>query len=370
MKELTRRRFAVSLFAPRMASWWVYLVAVALGAVSLVTSLWHGIVRFPSAGVTGVVLAVPVGVAWWWLLRLPQLWMRLSRSAAVAAVVWGATAGAGLYALPANGAIMTLLGQHASVGTAQTWGAALAAPLTEETGKAFAIAMVVLLSRQRLRTPMDGALIAAFAGLGFTLAEDVLYGFNTAYLSFGESPVISTMVVFFLRAVLFAAVSHVVFSAFVGAGVAWLVTGSGVRRVPLGLAFVVTGPTLHLVWNSPWLTSIWARVVYLVVVPFLVWGALRVVRSEESAWFRRILQRPGALGDIPAAYVGAVRATWWKRRAYRKDVARSYGPAALAVQRRLEAELTDLADAVAMGDDDAAAAVRASLEARLATRAT
>ena len=101
------------------------------------------------------------------------------------------------------------------------------------------------------------------------------------------------------------------------------------------------------------------------VVPFVLWAVLRYVRSEEHRWFRQVLGRPGALGAVPAAYVDTVGATWWKRRAYRASVVKTFGAGALAPQRILEAELTDLADAVDVGDEAAADALRARLEGRL-----
>lgn len=366
MKELTRRRFAVPFFAPARVAWWVLVAALVWGAFQVWSALGVGVIEFPAAAVTGVLLGAIVWLVWWLLLRIPQLWARISRSASWAAALWGALVAAGAYALPANGAIITLLAQHVSVDLAQAWGAAIAAPITEETGKALAILAIVVVARERLRTPMDAALLAGFAGLGFTVTEDILYGFNVAYLSFGENPAVSTVIVFFMRAVLFASVSHVVFSAFVGAGVGFWITDRSRLRFPVGLAFIVAGPLLHMLWNSPLLLSLPARIAFLVAVPLLVWGAIRLVRGAEHRWFVRTLALPGALGRVPARYVDSVKRSWWKRRAYRKDVTKTFGPQALVAQRRLEAELTDLADAVAVGDLAAAADVRASLEARLA----
>ncbi|PKQ14192.1 MAG: hypothetical protein CVT68_13140 [Actinobacteria bacterium HGW-Actinobacteria-8] len=90
-----------------------------------------------------------------------------------------------------------------------------------------------------------------------------------------------------------------------------------------------------------------------------------MVRRSEYLWFRRVLSTSGALGAVPLAYLDAVRPTWWQRRKYRESVAKKFGRAAIASQRAVEADLTDLADAVDMGDTAAAAMVRARLEARL-----
>lgn len=366
MRELARARFAVPWWAPRRAGWWVLVVASAVGAVGVWQALAPGWRDFPTAGITALVLTLPLVVSWWWLLRLPQLWARIARSGAFAAILWGAVVAVGVYALPSNAALLTVIGQQVGIGVAQDWGPAVVAPVTEEIGKALGIGVVVLAASQKLRTPMDAALLGAFAGVGFTVTENVLYAFNIAYLNLGENPVISTVVIYFVRAVVFGAVSHAFFSGVMGAGLGFLLAGAGRARVPYGIALTTLGPVLHALWNSPLLTPWWLRVAYVLAVPLIVWWIVRVVRRSEYVWFRAVLSAPGVLGEIPPAYVEAVRPTWWQRRTYRASVARAYGHAAVAPQRRLEAELTDLADAVDMGDERASRALRARLEARLA----
>ena len=148
MKEVTRKRFTVG-FAPRRVGWWV-LVGVSLaGAVMTVWAFLPGVEEFPVAAGTGLVFSAPLVIAWWWLLRMPQLWVRISRSGALWAMAWGGFVATGIYALPSNGALITLIGQRVGIDAAQQWGAALIAPLTEETGKALGIAMVLLAAGQR-----------------------------------------------------------------------------------------------------------------------------------------------------------------------------------------------------------------------------
>ncbi len=365
MRGLARARFAVGWWSPRRAGWWVLIAASAVGAVGLWQGLAPGWRDFPMAGITALALTAPLAVAWWWLLRLPQLWARIAPSGAIAAITWGALVAAGIYALPSNAALITVLGQVAGIDTAQAWGAALVAPLTEEIGKAMGIGVVLLAAGQKLRTPMDAALIGGFAGLGFTLTENVLYAFNIAYVNLGENQVASTAVIYVLRAVVFGAVSHAAFSAFVGAGIGFLAVGRSRGRVPLGLALIALGTVLHGLWNSPLLATLWLRGAYLVAVPLIVWAVLRVVRRSEYLWFRGVLSAPGALGAVPPEYLDAVRPTWWQRRSYRASVVKAYGPTAVESQRAVEAELSDLADAVDTGDEAAAATLRARLEARL-----
>jgi len=365
VKELARRRFDVG-FAPRRAGWWLLFVASLGGAAMTGWALLPGAKTFPVAAGTGLVFTVPLLIGWWWLLKLPQLWSRISRSGAIAAMAWGAFAAAGIYALPANGALITVMGQRAGIDVAQQWGAALIAPLTEETGKALGIVVVLLAAGQRLRTPMDAALLGALSAVGFTATEDVLYGINIAYLNLGENEVVSTTVIYVARAIVFGPVSHIVFSAAVGAGIGVLAVGRRRGRVPIGFALIGLGAGLHGLWNSPLLDALWTRIAYLVVVPFVMWAVLRYLRTEEHRWFEQVLVRPGALGAIPATYLRTVGATWWRRRGYRASVVKAFGAGAIGPQRVLEAELTDLADAVDVGDQESAARIRGVIEARLA----
>ncbi len=152
----------------------------------------------------------------------------------------------------------------------------------------------------------------------------------------------------------------------VGAGIGFLMVGRSRGRVPLGVALIVLAPMLHGLWNSPVAgVAVAARRLPGGDAVHRVGGAARDPRRSEYLWFRDVLSAPGALGAIPPEYLGAVRPTWWQRRTYRASVARTYGRAALAPQRAVEAELTDLADAVDVGDEAAADALRARLATRL-----
>ena len=365
MKHLTRRRFPVPVFAPRRLGWWLLVLSSIGGLAVFALAIADSIPVFPYAFVTALVLSVPLVGAWMLLLRIPQLWARISTSGAVAAMLWGGGAAVGLYALPANGAILELLAQYRGVEFASTWGAAIAAPLTEETAKAFAVGLVVLASGQRLRTPMDAALIAGYSAVGFTATEDILYSLNVAWLNLGEGPVVSTLVIYLVRAVIFGLVAHVVFSALVGAGIGWISLGKGLglgaARIPAGLAMIGAGYGLHWLWNSPILVELWARFAYVFAVPFLMWWLLYAVRKLEHAWFERTLAEPGVMRGLDPALPGIVKRSWFARHRYRGDVAKAWGWQAREYQIQAEALLTDLADAASAGDQRAVERFRGEL---------
>ena len=194
------------------------------------------------------------------------------------------------------------------------------------------------------------ALVGLFAsGLGSV---------NIAQLNLGENQWLSTLVIYFLRGGLFGLASHVLMSAVVGAGIGYLMAGRApagpdgetvkLRRPLLGIGLIALGYVLHFTWNSP--IDIGPRFLYQAIVPFVVWWVLWGVRRAEARWFRATLAAPGALADLPPAWIDAVKHSWFARQRFRASIVRAYGPAAGTLQRRLEARLSDLADAVASGD--------------------
>lgn len=371
MRELTRRRFAVPAWAPRSVEWWAVLAMIAVGAVIMVMALAPSMAQYPGAAAMGLMFSVMIGVGWWWLLRIPQLWARIASSGALLALAWGALAATGAYALPANGALIMMLAQYTSLDFTSAWAPALVAPLTEEPAKVFAVIAVLLVSAQRLRTPMDAALLGAFGGVGFTVTEDLLYTLNVASLNLGENEAITSLVVLFARTLLFPSFSHVVLSAFVGAGLGLLVLRGTRGWLPAGVALIMLGVGLHWLWNSPLLLPLWPRFLLVAVLPFLVWWGIHALRRTEHAWFVRVLSADGALGAVPREYLDAVPATWRLRRRRRAQVVRAFGRGAVEPQRLLEARLTDLADAVDVGDQQDADRLRAALATQLgATTAT
>ena len=135
MKEIARRSATVRLWNPGNPGWWLLVVFTAAGAWVLATGLAPAFQRFAVTGALAVLLSAPMFVLVWFLVKGMQIVTRPARSAALAAVIWGAVVATGVFALNANGAVILLLAQHVSLDFANEWGAAIAAPLTEETGK-------------------------------------------------------------------------------------------------------------------------------------------------------------------------------------------------------------------------------------------
>ncbi len=365
MKTISRRIATVRAFNPRNLGWWVWAVPSVAGLVTFLILLWPAMGRYPLSGLTGLVLSVPYLVLWWFALRAMQIVTRIGRSGQWAAIFWGGGAAVGVYALPANGAIIEALGQTFGIDLANDWGAALAAPFTEETGKVLGVLAVLVAAKSWMRTPMDGLLIGGYVGLGFTLSENFLYGFNITVMNFGESPAVSTLVVYILRAGFFFPISHTIFTALAGAGIGFLLARPVARNGWLALLCLTAAYGTHFLWNSPLLSNLPLRFLVAAAVPFVMWLGVHVARKAEYRWYLAALLPEVQLNPSLGRYVGVVRPTLIQRLKYRSGVGRHFGTLGKQFQRELEGLLVDLADARDAGDEAEAARLRALVAQRV-----
>lgn len=128
------------------------------------------------------------------------------------------------------------------------------APLTEEPSKALAMLIVAFVMWRVVPNRRYGAALGAAAGLGFGVAESILYVFQIAVSNLpeiaairGEAIAIRVIVTPFM---------HPLWSAFVGIGVFALVANrhrtTRLSKSPtsLPMLFLLLGMLNHLVWNS------------------------------------------------------------------------------------------------------------------------
>jgi len=128
---------------------------------------------------------------------------------------------------------------------------AMFAPLTEESFKAIGMLVVALFVWKSVPNRRYGAALGAAAGVGFAIAEDILY-FCFQFYPSGAGPE-----VYLLRIVLLPFM-HPVWSAFVGIGVFVLAAEkSKTENASFGLPllFLFLGIVNHIVWNSVAVTT-------------------------------------------------------------------------------------------------------------------
>ncbi len=363
MKEQQRRSFTFSWWQPRSIAWWVYMMLTIGGFALFLALMTPAILDYPATAITGLVFSIGLIAFWWWFIRRPQIFGRISRRAAIAATLWGGGASVGAYALLGNESIIILVGQHMSLDVASAWGPAIAAPLTEEIGKTLGIVAVLLLARARMRTPMEGVMLGAYVGLGFMLVENFLYGFNATVINFGEYPLIATLTVYFARSMLLALLSHMLLTALAGAGLAYLWRYGHRARPGLGLGLIASAFVVHALWNSPLLDNLGLRILVSVALLGGFWALLKRVRNDEQQWLRETLASEVVRGTVPQPYVHGVAKSLRGRRKYRRAVGQAYGPQAEQYQAYLDGLLVDLADAVSVRDDAAAQLYRQAIQA-------
>jgi len=313
----------------RNLCFWVFVFGVAAGVYQMIR--YYG----PNLGAYGVGLGVgTLGFAvytipWLLLLAYHNRYTSLPAKLLLTAFVWGATSAAFWIALHANGALLSLYGKAFGQAWVSDWGAGLTAPFTEEIAKALALVLLLGLAPRLVRSPYDGLMIGAYAGLGFQIFEDILYAFNGTYASFGADQVGAAWHILILRGIT-GLVGHVLFSAVFCAGLMWLL-GRGERKHRLrGLVLMLAAMLAHGTWDN--LNAIGYSVagilgifllLYLVAPAadlLLLWVTFRLAAPQEQRWMRAILTPEVERGVLTGAEVDAAAGGWRTRRAYRKSL--------------------------------------------------
>lgn len=240
-------------FRPRSAVWWLYCLAVGLGAPGITlavadsftmakTSLWT------IAPLFVITLALFAALVLWadpyrarrpWILALSSL--------------FGATVATWL-AIHGNAHLVSLTTRLLPEGVGADWAAAVAGPSTEEWGKMLGTCIIMLIAWRTLRRPMHGLLVGAFVGLGFQIFENVSYAANNAPAD-ANSDLTGALSVTVLRSIIGVS-SHWLYTAITGVGVAFLLGRtlkhySRAQRILRFLGLYALGWGLHFWWNAP-----------------------------------------------------------------------------------------------------------------------
>src|SRR4029079_7095890 len=168
-----------------------------------------------------VLYSVPVLL----VIRFLDSYEREPRSMMFGAFMWGFVV-AILFAGLSNdlwGVVITKVG---GVEFAKQWSAALTAPVNEELYKYLGLVVLFLIARAEFDDLLDGFVYGALIGLGFAVAEDLMY----FMFNFGGS-VGDVIQGFFLRVVLTGLYGHVTYTAISGVGFAYFVTRRGEKSL-------------------------------------------------------------------------------------------------------------------------------------------
>ncbi|MBB2947132.1 RsiW-degrading membrane proteinase PrsW (M82 family) [Actinoplanes lutulentus] len=315
------------LIQVRNLCFWVFAIGVAGGAYDLIQYFKPGLTPYGTGIGFGVAGFAIYTIPWLILLSYHNRYTRLPGKLLLAAAAWGAFAATFWVAITANGAILSIYGKLFGQAWASDWGAGLTAPFTEETSKALALILLIGLAPRLVRSPFDGLIIGAYAGLGFQIIEDILYAYNATIVAFGADQIGAAWQIVALRS-LSGLFGHVLFSAIFCAGLMWLLgRGQGTHRLR-GALLMIGAMLAHGFWDDMGALgyklggNIGISLLWFIVLPavdlLLLWLAFRLAVPQEQAWLRAILAPETESGLLTDAEVAAAAGGWRARRAFRK----------------------------------------------------
>jgi protease PrsW len=343
----------VSLFQLRQAAFWLFVILLAITALSVLSEQLTYFEVFPQGWVFSTLLlalyVVPVAVA----IYLLDLFEREPVSLLVAAFLWGGVISIGL-AAPTNTAWIEILAKIGGVELAQAWGAALVAPPVEETVKFLGVVVIYLIARNEIDDLIDGFIYGALVGLGFAAVENVQYFVQAIAASGGADQLGPVFEMFLLRVVIVGAYMHVLWTGISGLGLAYYVTQRNQphgKRLLVMIGLFALAIAAHVVWNSPLLGELvvagtGGQVLFGLIKgsPFFIFLAVLVVLAQrrEHRWFQMATAAhvgDDVLTEEEIAELGGLRSRWRSRR----SVGQRKGPAGARLMGRLQREQINLA---------------------------
>jgi protease PrsW len=352
---------------PRKWTFWVYVGFVVVSIVPMLGIAFRPAGALPW-GITTFAVAVNLllGVVLVLLIRWLDVYRGIPTPLLVAAFVWGAVVAIG-WAVIANDDILALATKLLGGTTGSAWGAAISAPVVEETLKLAGVAAVILIGREFVRRPTHGMFIGAFCGLGFQLAEDVLYAVQNAFSPNATSDFAAMAPVVLVR-ILTAFDSHWLMTAITGLALGYAITRhdrSWARRLLVAVVLFAIAWWIHFFTDSPLVEDQLSGVLGTVgaigkSIPNLILGFIvyRIaMRAEWRHYAATVGEEPSEV--ITRSEVESMR-TSRRRRTMRRRNSRHGGKQARRVARRLQRAQLQLANDVET-DPGAAALTRATI---------
>ncbi len=328
---LERRREAVEasgwgrrfrLVQPHNLCFWVYIALVGIGLAEF-TQLARRYTDFLApAFISALVLFAFYGLIIFAALRAMDRYARKPLGLVLAAFAWGASAAVYAIAIHGNDANIALMAKLFGQPFAADWGAAISAPLVEETAKGAGFLLLLALAPLLIRSLYDAIFVGAFIGLGFQILEDIQYGINGAIANFGADQFAAVLGTFALRGATGIA-SHALYTAVFCAGLVYLIgTPVQKRRAGLGVLLMLAAMVAHGAWDgAAAIGDGGVGATFATLAAALIgWGALiAVVRRSggpERGWMRAILDPEVAAGTITKDELDALVAKRKERKRY------------------------------------------------------
>jgi RsiW-degrading membrane proteinase PrsW (M82 family) len=343
----------------------VILLLVTVPRVT--SSIVDVVTRFPTAGTVALLLWAAYAFPLIWLVNRFDFFEREPTMLLVMGLAWGGIIASSMAVL-ANQAVFSIFTSLFGEGFTQRWGAALAAPTTEELLKAIGIIAVILLALRGIRSAIDGFVVGAMVGIGFQVVENFVYTGNLLLATGdGVPPLRTVFEVFLVRGIGAGLWSHAVYSGVVGLGLGYAFTR---RDRPLGrrLAVAVTmlgiAWFMHFLWNLPPLVEGTGPLVSVgkgaIILALLAIVVLRNQRREAHIYtdYLEALQDPALASPDEIEQLR----TYGSREAGVREAGRRGGEKVADAVRQLQRAQADLSVALATGDVAAVTAGKRRIE--------
>jgi RsiW-degrading membrane proteinase PrsW (M82 family) len=346
---------------------WVFSAYLLFGAWTLWKDFGAIAGAFPAVTVVNLLfLAVTLTVGMWLARRVLRPVQAPPLAASWLAVGWGALAATGL-ALILNSLNQSTLSEAAGLQFAGRWGAALTAPIDEETVKLLGVVLLAAVSSRLVRSAADGLVYGALVGLGFQVAENLVYGFNQVAATGGVGSAGSAFDILVIRVLGTGYGSHWAMTAVAGAGIGYFVGAAGrprSRRLLVALGGLALAMAMHFQFNSPFLDgTVWESLLKPAMNLVVVMVVFVLVRRRFLARWREVCAEETVSGALRAGEAQVLS----RRHARRRSLRRIPSPARSAVKRLQAAQLDLLENRVPyMEPPGAAEQLRAAIAERRA----
>ena len=307
------------------------VIILAVVALFLVGYLIIGL--GPDAFALGGIMAlVPLAIVFFGV-RWVDRWEPEPRLAVVFAFLWGAVVAVIIALVVGAGVdpLITALSGGDEFGY-EFIGAAIQAPLVEESAKGLGLLVIFFAARKYFDGPVDGVVYAAWIAGGFAFTENILY-FGGQLLDSGTIASGSVGEIFLIRGIM-SPFAHIMFTAATGIAVGFAARFKN-PLAAIGLYFVGIIPAmfLHGLWNgSLFFVSDFYGYYAIVQFPLFVFAVLLVffLRRQESKLTHDRLSEYAAAGwfaqdEVPALSTPAGRRgalAWAARSGKRKEMKR------------------------------------------------
>jgi len=246
----------------------------------------------------GIMALIPLAIVFFGV-RWIDRWEPEPRLAVVFAFLWGAAV-AVIIALVVGAGVDPLIAalSQGDEFTYQFVGAAIQAPLVEESAKGLGLLVIFFAARKYFDGPVDGIVYAAWIAGGFAFTENILY-FGGQLLDSGSIADSSVGEIFLIRGIM-SPFAHIMFTSATGIALGFAARFKN-PLVAIGLFLVGLIPAmfLHALWNgSLFFVSDFYGYYAIVQFPLFIMGVLLVLflRRQESKLTHDRLSEYAAVG--------------------------------------------------------------------------